>query len=527
MRQSPPAAVGTAAERLGFRKAGTPAVASAWLWLLAILAVGLALRIWHLGQESLWLDEADSWRFAQLSQHALWTEPLDTHPPLYYSLLRLWRVFGQSEAALRSLSVVFGALAIGLTYLLGRQMVDERAGLFAAALMATSTLQLQYSQEARSYEMLTAASLVASIGLVGVLQAHEAGRRPRVGSCIAYVGGMVFTLYAHNIALLLFAVAGLIGLADVMRWRRLDGLAVWAALNGLVLAGWRYWLPVVWKQGTGKLPQLNWLHPPDLHAVVYTAHALYGEQYVYTLRPVITLIGFSLGLVGAFLYRRAGLPVAYLLAAVFGIPIVEIAISHLGRPVFMTRTVIWVAPLFFVLVAAAFSGLRPSRVLFAAGLIVALQLVGVKNYEQTMRKEPWRGTIQRVRAEACPGDVTILAPYYLLDSPFWYYFRHHVVPGRVIGAYTGNNESPDRRIDPIEFTNFSHLDETLLSFPRVWVFVDKSFAPEAADFIARLLSHHALSKSIVMRHTAVELFTVPGSSCSSPGDQARASPEHP
>ena len=274
------------------RTAVAPALAPAWPWLSVILAVGLVFRVVHLGRKSLWLDEAVSWRFTHLSQRELWTQVLDTYPPLYYSLLRLWRVFGDSEAALRSLSVVFGELAIVLTYLLGRQIVNERTGLFAAALVATSTLQLQYSQEARAYELLTAASLMASIGLVGVLQAHAAGQRPRLVIGFAYVGGMVITLYAHNIAFLLFGVAGLIGLADAMRRRTVACVAMWAALNALVVAGWRYWLPVVWKQGRGNLPQLDWLHPPDLSAVIATAHSLYGQQYIYTWQPAITLIWF-------------------------------------------------------------------------------------------------------------------------------------------------------------------------------------------------------------------------------------------
>src|SRR5215469_17023605 len=75
-------------------------LATNWVWLSVILAVGLVLRLIHLGRESLWLDETMSWRFAQLPLHALWTEVLDTHPPLYYSMQRLWLVFGDSEAAL-------------------------------------------------------------------------------------------------------------------------------------------------------------------------------------------------------------------------------------------------------------------------------------------------------------------------------------------------------------------------------------------------------------------------------------------
>jgi hypothetical protein len=54
----------------------------------------------------------------------------------------------------------------------------------------------------------------------------------------------------------------------------------------------------------------------------------------------------------------------------FGIPLAEIAISHLRRPVFVLRTVIWLALLFFVLVAAACSRLRTGPAIGAIGLLL-------------------------------------------------------------------------------------------------------------------------------------------------------------
>ena len=527
VRRTPSAAGRHLADRLKSGNTDRPALASAWLWLLVILAVGLALRVVLIGRESLWLDEAVSWRFAHRSQHELWTQVLDTQPPLYYSLLRLWLVFGDSEAALRSLSVVFGVLAVLLTYVLGRQIANAWTGLIAAAIIATSAMQLQFSQEARSYELLTAASLAASIGLVGVLQAHEAGRRPSVASCVMYVVGMLIALYAHNIALLLFGIAGLIGVVDVMWRRRLVSIATWAVLSALVIVGWRHWFLVVWKQSTGGMPTLDWLKPPNLHAVLDVARSLYGQQFVLGLHPVIHLIYIPLALVGAFLHRRAGLPVAYLLAAAFGIPLLEIVVSHLGRPVFMTRTVIWVVPFFFILVAMAFSRLRLPHGLLATGLIIAIQLIGVKNYQQLTQKDPWRQTIQGVAARACPNDVMLLAPYTVLEAPFDYYFEQQSISARLFSAYVGEHRLTDRPDNPFKFTNFSEPDEALLSAPRVWIFLEKSFAPDAARFIASLASTHELRESLLMRHTTVELFEVPGTSCPRRSEKAVSAPEQP
>ena len=68
----------------------------------------------------------------------------------------LWsKVFGTSEAGLRSLSALLGTLAIPITYLCGRELVSRAAGVVAAALAALSPFMIWYSQEARSYMLFT------------------------------------------------------------------------------------------------------------------------------------------------------------------------------------------------------------------------------------------------------------------------------------------------------------------------------------------------------------------------------------
>ncbi len=77
------------------------------LALGAILLVALALRLLLLGRESLWFDESFSWAWSRLPWGTLWgaAARIETIPPLYYSLLKLWTgVAGDSEAGLRSLS---------------------------------------------------------------------------------------------------------------------------------------------------------------------------------------------------------------------------------------------------------------------------------------------------------------------------------------------------------------------------------------------------------------------------------------
>ena len=72
-----------------------------WLASGLIILIATALRTLTLPDRPLWLDETYSAWFASRSLVELWTEvPLyETHPPLYYTLLKGWiSLFGSSEA---------------------------------------------------------------------------------------------------------------------------------------------------------------------------------------------------------------------------------------------------------------------------------------------------------------------------------------------------------------------------------------------------------------------------------------------
>jgi uncharacterized membrane protein len=104
--------------------------------LLAVLALGAALRVHDIRADSLWLDEFfalenstgrgfEHWRLplGQVLEApptltslegarpvwAIWSSLRgDTHPPLHFVLLRLWRdVLGEGDLAARSLSLLF------------------------------------------------------------------------------------------------------------------------------------------------------------------------------------------------------------------------------------------------------------------------------------------------------------------------------------------------------------------------------------------------------------------------------------
>ena len=77
-----------------------------------IILGGFALRLYHLGAQSLWYDETVSAYLASQSIPDLIAHTArDIHPPAYYLLLHLWtRLAGHSEFALAFFSLAFGLL---------------------------------------------------------------------------------------------------------------------------------------------------------------------------------------------------------------------------------------------------------------------------------------------------------------------------------------------------------------------------------------------------------------------------------
>ncbi len=127
--------------------------------IFLILLLALVLRLVHINQ-SLWLDEAigaiavRDYTYSGIVFDFL---QADNHPPLYYLALKFWTsMFGYSEIALRSLSVLFGLLTVYLTYLIAKKISENKLFiLLATILVTTAPLHIYYSQEVRMYPMIT------------------------------------------------------------------------------------------------------------------------------------------------------------------------------------------------------------------------------------------------------------------------------------------------------------------------------------------------------------------------------------
>ena len=108
-----------------------------WLIIAVPVVVAAALSLWIGLRQSVWFDEAYSIMVAKRSaSEIIRLSALDTHPPLYYLILKIWaNVFGWSELALRSLSAIFYGASIAVAGCFIKKHLNTRAAIYVLTML--------------------------------------------------------------------------------------------------------------------------------------------------------------------------------------------------------------------------------------------------------------------------------------------------------------------------------------------------------------------------------------------------------
>jgi len=331
------------------------------IFVLLTAAVGLATRLPGLSIRELWVDEANSMLMAiRPVPDVIDALTRDGNPPLYYLLLHAWQLlWGASEVALRSLSVLWGILLLPLLYYAGRRWFGRTAGVVATLFAALSPFHIYYSRETRMYTMLAFLSLLALVAL------DRLARQGRPRDVLLASLALLACVYTHNYGLFFLPVGGvaclLYGRGGLKAFTRA------AAAAALALLGALPWLPVVLRQastdvgawipglfrqeaGSGSLSRL--LDGPGtfLAALLRSLEVMSpGTSYPFYLRglprdsSLSTLsLGLTLALLGAALCHALGPAssprrrrVALLFCALFIPQMIPILYSVLHQPVYL------------------------------------------------------------------------------------------------------------------------------------------------------------------------------------------------
>lgn len=248
-----------------------------WL-LLSAIAISILLRIINLGSREFWYDEVLSLLLSTGQKSAYHTPgdapvvlaeytsllrlPVETslrdffltlnqlirsllggepHPPLFFASQHFWlRIFGNSEAAMRSLNTLFSIAAIGSAYGFGRFLLGHRGGLFLAALLGINPFYLFHSLNFRMYAPLVLWAILSAWSLLYLIDnKHINSLRSQlflntilIGSVAA--GLLTFYLYAYWV----ITLAVLVLYRDRKHWLQ-HGLRLGAGV--LLTIPWVLW----------------------------------------------------------------------------------------------------------------------------------------------------------------------------------------------------------------------------------------------------------------------------------------------
>ena len=419
------------------------------LQIICVTTLGAFLRFHNIGAQPLWLDEGYSFQFAQLPLSQLWgAEALsEPNPPLYYTLLKLWMLFfGESEVALRSLSAVIGILTIPLLYILGKTLGKQRLGIIAALLLAISPINIQYSQEARAYTLLTLAVTLAILGLAGLLKDPKGAKMP-IGQALirkvfpeapgnsrsqaklttdlawlAYIGGLSIAFYAHSTAVFLLGISSVSIFLYWMKTLQFNRIFFWnwIVANTLILVVWAWWLTFMLRQ-----TNLNsWIPFITIEGAIGILGDVLIEpgrepQYIFQLCKYFLF--FGLALLGLWRWRNKLEKLTLINAFLVGFPLLVFVIS-LYRPLFIPRVFLWTTIPFYVLLASGILAFHSRfMIILTATILFALQLSSTVNYYQ-VEKEPWNEIAMHIGSRMKQGDKILFYQNYL-SIPFNYYFR--------------------------------------------------------------------------------------------------------
>ncbi len=414
-----------------FRSHSSPAPRVATLLALAALvAVAAGLRLYRLGSESLWLDEAFSISIAGSTfAHIVDATSEDVHPPLYYAVLNVWeRVAGHSEWSGRLLSVVFSLGLLLATHAVGRRLGGRLVGLLAAGLLALSPFQIEFAQEARMYALLALLGALSTWCLIGLMTSATAspGDRPAANRwLVGYTLATAAMIYTHVYgAFVIAAHAAIIGL-DLLRRRRqaLPLLGRWLLACLGVVALFLPWLSIFATQIL-HVQRRFWVPEPDWRAVGDLVRTYAGSARLAWLLLPLAALGVARGWRAP---RPAGPqpPAALVLVPwLLGPIVLPLVLSLIGSPIFLPKYTIAASVPFALLAALGLAALaRPLRWAAAVGIVV-LTVPALRPYYTTVHKDDWRTAVHALEARARPGDVVVFYPFFT-EIPFDFYLSRH------------------------------------------------------------------------------------------------------
>lgn len=400
--------------------------------------------------QSFWRDEAFSYFMAKKNiLEMIFLTAKDFNPPLYYFILHFWiKIFGSSEIALRSLSLVFfwATVYVGFMFLNEILKMKVKKSFFYLIFFIINPLLLYFAFEARMYSML---AFFASLSYFAFCKKDY-----RV-----YWFATILGLFTHYFMILVVLSQLLFLLVDKKNRFNFKKSAIYLPL--LIFSPW-----VVFFLSQNGLATSFWLVKPQLKYLTNLLGIIYtgNEAYLYPHSLIVgamekNVLLFSLLLIfivilGFFYFRRKEKKNdLWLFNLLFiwgvGLPFLAFVFSFI-RPVFIPRYLIFTTVGLTLLVIFIIEKM-PRSLKTVLLILVFLLSFSYQLLQLTFRKKfDFRKKIQEMKLVVSKNDLIYITndldyftvQYYLPDNKVYIYGKSY----QDIPAYNGKVLIPQDRI---------------------------------------------------------------------------------
>ena len=388
--------------------------------------------------QSLWRDEAFSVLVAQKPIQFLFTK-LTFEPPVYYLLLHFWmKIFGSSEIAIRSLSLLGFTLATCVVIVWAEKLFKKHFLSWVLPLFFfLNPMLLYYAFEVRTYAWFTFFTTM-----------YMYMEKKWTGFAVASVLGF----YTHTYFIFVSVVTGLHYLITLKKRKKFFSQQPTKSFIAIFLLIAPWLIKIAMEMGRLKS---SWYSPVDFHLVKSVLGNMFiGYEgtpwYLWNYTAILSVILVSLFLLARnlFFILMATVP----LAIVLGV--------SLFKPLFVNRYLIPVTVAEVFLVALAIARIKPKIFQIAITSLFLLALLLFNSwYPKEHQKLNIRATIMEVNTLMDQDDV-ILAQSPLIFFESIYYSKD---PSRVFLYNPDNSPFPWYVGDAI--VSQSQITRDLPSYP--------------------------------------------------------------
>ena len=412
--------------------------------LCAALAVlcAVALRAYHLGERSLWLDEAIAANISRgtLTQTLLLTRGFHSAPildPLV--LFGVERISGTPLAVrLPSFVASIAAVLLMLAFA-GLPSIEMGTAGISALMLAVSASQIRYAQEVREYSLgVLYATLLLFVFLSYLAQSDESKNPIWLATCLFFAPFVQYGLVLFAISILL--ALSVLTAASTNQVRRI--LHVATAGSFLLVGGLlSFLLTLRYQWGDDAWYLKNYLWQPGtslFHFLAFNTHHLFTFLLPGLLAAAISVLAILIS-IGYWIYKRELDPVFVLACTSCGI-VVVCALLRV-YPYGGIRQCLFLAPILILLAAQSLStmigkahGLTRNITLAIVVLVIGvsgvLQIRSLKPYAEV---EDMQRVLGALRSQIRPEDKVYVYPgavfavdFYIKDrDPRFIYGDYH------------------------------------------------------------------------------------------------------